>query len=192
MRRKECSSRQRSASSKASIFWVTTISWPSWKEILGRWRNWWLPLRTSRVRKTCCSPSSRIPRPITGTWPKPGSCRGVEALVALALARSGHIAEAQKLANKLNKDFPLYTFFQSYWLPAIRAAIELNRKNPAGSIELLRSTASYEMGVPEPLLIVGTMYPVYLRGETYLLVHEGKEAAAEFQKIIDHPGVVVN
>ncbi len=118
--------------------------------------------------------------------------RGVEALVALALARSGHIAEAQKLANKLNKDFPLYTFFQSYWLPAIRAAIELNRKNPAGSIELLRSTASYEMGVPEPLLIVGTMYPVYLRGETYLLVHEGKEAAAEFQKIIDHPGVVVN
>jgi tetratricopeptide (TPR) repeat protein len=118
--------------------------------------------------------------------------RGIEALAALALARSGHVAEAQKLANKLNKDFPLYTLFQGYWLPAIRAAIELKHKNPAGSIELLRSTASYELGAPEPLLIVGTMYPVYLRGEAYLLAHEGKEAAAEFQKIIDHPGVVLN
>ncbi len=118
--------------------------------------------------------------------------RGVEALAALALARSGDVAGAQKLANKLNKDFPLNTLSQGYWLPAIRAAIELNRRNPAGSIELLRSTASYELGAPEPLLIVGTMYPVYLRGEAYLLAHEGKEAAAEFQKIIDHPGVVLN
>jgi eukaryotic-like serine/threonine-protein kinase len=118
--------------------------------------------------------------------------RGIEALAALALARSGDVAEAQKLANNLNKDFPLNTILQGYWLPAIRVAIELHRKNPAGSIELLRSTASYELGAPEPLLIVGTMYPVYLRGEAYLLAHEGKEAAAEFQKFLDHRGVVLN
>ena len=121
-----------------------------------------------------------------------GSGRGIEALAALALARAEDVSWAQKLANKLNKDFPLNTLYQGYWLPAIRAAIELHRKNPAGSIELLRSAASYELGSPEPLLIVGTMYPVYLRGEAYLLAHEGKEAAAEFQKIIDHPGVVLN
>ncbi len=118
--------------------------------------------------------------------------RGIEALAALALARSGDAAGAQKLANKLNIDFPLNTPLQGYWLPAIRAAIELDRNNPAGSVELLRSTASYELGAPEPLLIVGTMYPVYLRGEAYLLAHEGKEAAAEFQKFLDHRGVVLN
>jgi eukaryotic-like serine/threonine-protein kinase len=118
--------------------------------------------------------------------------RGIEALAAMALARSGDVAGAQKLANKLNNDFPLNTILQGYWLPAIRAAIELHRKNPAGSIELLRSTASHELGAPEPLLIVGTMYPVYLRGEAYLLAHEGKEAADEFQKFLDHPGVVLN
>jgi DNA-binding winged helix-turn-helix (wHTH) protein/Tfp pilus assembly protein PilF len=117
--------------------------------------------------------------------------RGIEALAALALARAGEVARAQKLANKLNKDFPLNTIFQGYWLPAIRAAIELNRKNPTGSIEILQATTSYELGAPEPL-IVGTMYQAYLRGEAYLLAHQGKEAAAEFQKFLDHRGVVLN
>jgi len=117
--------------------------------------------------------------------------RGIEALAALALARAGDVARAQKLAKKLNKDFPLNTLFQSYWLPAIRAAIELNRKNPTRSIELLQATASYELGDPEPLL-AGTMYPVYLRGQAHLLANQAKEAAAEFQKIIDHRGIVLN
>jgi hypothetical protein len=74
----------------------------------------------------------------------------------------------------------------------IRAAIELNRKNPARSIDLLQTTASYELGNPEPLL-AGSMYPADLRGQAYLLLaRQGKEAAAEFQKIFDHRAMVLN
>ena len=120
-----------------------------------------------------------------------GRGRGIEVLAALALARAGDVARAQKLANKLNREFPLNTIFQGYWLPGIRASIELNRKNPTGGIELLHATTSYELGEPEPL-IVGTMYPVYLRGQAHMLANQAKEAAAEFQKIIDHRGIVLN
>ena len=119
------------------------------------------------------------------------SGKDVRSVAALALARAGDAVQAQKLAESLNKDFPQDTIVQGYWLPSIRAAIELNTKNAAMAIELLKTAAPYELGQCEPFQL-GMLYPVYLRGQAYLLARQGKEAAAEFQKMIDHRGIVLN
>ena len=116
--------------------------------------------------------------------------RDVDILAALALARSGDTARAQSIADKLNSDFPLSTVVQSYWLPSINAAIALNRGNAAKAIEALQSAVPYDLANPPPSLWL--MYPAYLRGEAYLQAHEGPPAAAEFQKIVDHRGLVQN
>ena len=109
----------------------------------------------------------------------------------LALARAGNITGAQKLADQLNQEFPLDTLIQNYWIAAIRASVELNLKNSDKAIELLKPAVAYELADPPPFA-AGTMYPVYLRGQAYLSARKGSEAAAEFQKILDHPGVIVN
>jgi serine/threonine protein kinase/tetratricopeptide (TPR) repeat protein len=116
--------------------------------------------------------------------------RDVEILAALALARSGDTARAQSIVDKLNGDFPLSTIVQSYWLPAINAAIALNRGNAAKAIEALQSAVPYDLGNPQPGLWL--LYPVYLRGQALLQAHEGSAAAAEFQKILDHRGLAQN
>ena len=95
------------------------------------------------------------------------------------------------MAETLNKDFARDTIVQGYWLPAIRAAIELNAKNAVGAVELLKTAAPYELGQCEPFQ-VGMLYPIYLRGQAHLLAHHGKEAAAEFQKMFDHRGILLN
>jgi serine/threonine protein kinase len=115
----------------------------------------------------------------------------IRSVAALALARAGDAAQAQKLADGLDKDFPQNTVVQGYWLPSIRAAIELNAKNNAKAAEILKTAAPYELGQCQPFQL-GMMYPVYLRGQAYLLAHQANEAAAEFQKIIDHRGIVLN
>jgi serine/threonine protein kinase/TolB-like protein len=117
--------------------------------------------------------------------------RDVRSVAALALARAGDAAQAQKLAETLNKDFPQDTIVQGYWLPSVRAANELNKKNSAKAVEILQTAALYELGQCEPFQ-VGMLYPIYLRGQAYLAAHQGKEAVAEFQRIIDHRGVVLN
>jgi len=117
--------------------------------------------------------------------------RDVEVLSALAYVRAGNILQAQELVEKLNKEFPTNTLVQMYWLPVIRAAIELDRKDSSQAIELLQTPTSIELGEPTPLQL-GPMYPAYLRGEAYRREHRGKEAASEFQKILDHRGVVLN
>jgi len=117
--------------------------------------------------------------------------KDIRSVAALSLARAGDAAEAKRLADGLDRDFPQDTLMQGYWLPAIRAAIELNAKNPAKALELLKTAAPYELGQCEPFQL-GMMYPVYLRGQAYLQAHQGKEAAAEFQRIIDHRGIVLN
>jgi len=116
--------------------------------------------------------------------------RDVQAMAALALARAGDTAHAEKLATDLNKAFPLDTLVQDYWLPAIRAAVALQHKDPTRAIELLKSASSIELG--QPVQVNVFLCPVYLRGEAYLMLHDGNAAAAEFQKFLDHPGVVVN
>ena len=110
----------------------------------------------------------------------------VQAMAALALARAGDTAGAEKLAAELAKTFPLDTLVQRYWLPTIRAAGALGRKDPNRAIELLKVASTIELGLPAQLT------PAYLRGEAYLMLHDGNRAAAEFQKFIDHRGLVMN
>jgi eukaryotic-like serine/threonine-protein kinase len=117
--------------------------------------------------------------------------RDVRALAALALARAGDTAGAEKLAAELDKTFPLDTLVQRYWLPTIRAGIALERKDPHRAIELLKVTSTVELGEPMSSLTI-FLCPAYLRGEAYLMLHDGNRTAAEFQKFIDHRGVVMN
>jgi len=121
--------------------------------------------------------------------------RDVRVEAALALARGGDVATAEKLVDALNQEFPQDTLMQNYWIPTVRAAIALQRHDSAKAVAILRASVPYELAAPPPFS-AGTMYPVYLRGETYLGSGndsgEGELAAAEFQKILDHPGVIVN
>ncbi|HYA63254.1 MAG TPA: protein kinase [Candidatus Sulfotelmatobacter sp.] len=117
--------------------------------------------------------------------------RDVKVEAGLALARGGDVTAAEKLVDALNKEFPLDTLIQNYWLPTIRAAIELQRHDSAKAIAILHASVPYELADPPPFS-AGTMYPVYLRGEAYLGAGNGALAASEFQKILDHPGVIVN
>ncbi len=116
--------------------------------------------------------------------------RDVQAMAALALARAGDLATAQKLAAELDRALPLGTLVQRYWLPTIGAAVALQRKDPNRAFELLKVAGPIELGEPTDTIVF--LCPVYLRGEAYLTLHDGKAAAAEFQKFIDHYGLVGN
>ncbi len=115
--------------------------------------------------------------------------RDVKVIAALTLARAGDAARASALIQELEKSDPLNTVLKVYWQPTIKAAVELNRGNSAQALELLQAVAPYELGGPPPL---GQLYPVYLRGQVYLVSHQGTSAAAEFQKIVDHRSIVQN
>ena len=117
--------------------------------------------------------------------------RDVKLFAALALARAGETGRARAIAEELEKNFPSQTVLKVYWLPTIKAALELNAGNSTQSLVLLEAAAPYELGQP-PQLQLGTMYPVYLRGQAQLLAHNGPAAATEFQKFLDHRGIVLN
>jgi tetratricopeptide (TPR) repeat protein len=117
--------------------------------------------------------------------------RDVLAEATLALARAGDAAGAEKLATELDKTFPLDTLVQRNWLPTIRAAVALERKDPNRAIELVKEASTIELGQVTSSTAI-FLCPVYIRGEAYLMLHDGNAAAAEFQKFIDHRGVVVN
>jgi serine/threonine protein kinase/tetratricopeptide (TPR) repeat protein len=113
-------------------------------------------------------------------------------LAAIALARTGDAAEAEKLARDLEKQYPLDTLVNNYWLPVIRASEEIVRRNPAKAIELLQPSAPYELASPVAWSgLGGPMYPAYLRGESYLQLRRGNDAAAEYQRIVDHSGFML-
>ena len=116
--------------------------------------------------------------------------RDVRVMAALALARASDTAGAEKQTDELEKTFPLDTLVLRYWLPTIQAAVALDRKDANQAVELLKGTSQMELGTPGNVSV--SMCPVYVRGEAYLALHDGKHAAAEFQKFIDHPGVVSN
>jgi len=121
------------------------------------------------------------------------SSRDVKILAALTLARGGDSSWARTIADDLAKLFPLNTVINGYWLPTIRAAIEINQGAPTKAIELLAPAASYESGYPNPQVEVGRfLYPVFLRGQAYLRIQQGDAAAAEFQKILNAPGLILN
>jgi eukaryotic-like serine/threonine-protein kinase len=119
--------------------------------------------------------------------------RDVQVAAALVFARTGKLEQARAIANDLQKHFPADTLIASYWLPSIRAAMEISQKHAALAIEALQVTEPYELGGNEPPFSSGgTMYPAYLRGQAYLQMKEWQKAAAEFQKILDHRGLVWN
>ena len=94
------------------------------------------------------------------------------------------------MADELGENSPVNTILNGYWLPTIRAAVAINRKNPTEAIEILQGAAPYDLGETQP--IAGTLYPVYVRAQAYLLMRKGGEAAKEFQQFLDHRGVVAN
>jgi eukaryotic-like serine/threonine-protein kinase len=116
--------------------------------------------------------------------------RDVRAMAALALALAGDTAGAEKLTADLNKSYPLDTLVERYWLPTIRAAVALERKDPNRAVELLKAASPIELGAPVGVDVF--LCPVYVRGEAYLMLRDGNRTAEEFRKFIDHRGVVVN
>ena len=118
--------------------------------------------------------------------------QGVEVEAALAFAMAGDTARAESLAQDLGKRFPLDTQMQSLWLPAIQAQLALDKKNPTAALNALQAASPIELGQIVFVANISCLYRVYVRGEAYLAAGQGKEAAAEFQKIIDHSGIVWN
>jgi eukaryotic-like serine/threonine-protein kinase len=117
------------------------------------------------------------------------SGRNAKLFTSLALARIGQVRSAQALADELDRRFQRNTLMQGYWLPTIRGAIELSRNNPSKALSMLRGM-SYEFS--DTLTFLGNLYPAYVRGLAYLDLHRGQEAAAEFQKLLDHRSLVSN
>jgi serine/threonine protein kinase/tetratricopeptide (TPR) repeat protein len=121
----------------------------------------------------------------------PGS-RDAEAQAAMAYALAGDAAHAQSLADDLAKRFPQDTIVQAVWVPTIHAQMETGRKNPARSVELLQAATPDELGMLSGSATNSCLYPVYVRAQAYLSAHQAAPAAAEFQKILDHRGLLWN
>ena len=114
--------------------------------------------------------------------------KGVQKIAALALARAGETTQATYLADRLSQKWPLATILQDYELPSVRAAALLWEKSPLEAINMLKVAAQNELGGAD----IVYLYPIYIRGEAYLQAGQAAQAAAEFQKMLDHPGIVLN
>ena len=141
----------------------------------------------SRIRQCCGSPA------VSGRgFEASPAVREREAEAALAFAMAGDTARAESLAQDLGNRFPLDTQMQSLWLPAIQAQLALDQKESAVAVNALQAASAIELG--QILFVINTscLYPTYVRGEAYLAAGQGTAAAAEFQKILDHSGIVWN
>jgi eukaryotic-like serine/threonine-protein kinase len=118
--------------------------------------------------------------------------QGAESEAALAFAMAGDTARAESLAQDLGKRFPLDTQMQSLWLPAIEAQLALGRRNPASALNALQAAFPIELGYISFASSASCLYHIYVRGEAYLAAGQGSAAAGEFQKILDHSGIVWN
>jgi eukaryotic-like serine/threonine-protein kinase len=109
------------------------------------------------------------------------------------LALAGDTMRSQTLTNDLAQHVPEDTSAKVSYLPVLRAQRALNRGNAGDAIALLQSAAPHELGYPRTAIHAnfGALYPVYVRGEAYLTGHQGAQAAAEFQKILSHRGIVI-
>jgi tetratricopeptide (TPR) repeat protein len=117
---------------------------------------------------------------------------GAAAEAALAFSIVGDAARAQSLAQELRKRFPLNTQMQSLWLPSIQAQSALDRKSPNSALNALQPASPLELGETPFGNNISCLYPVYVRAQAYLAAGQGNAAAAEFQKILDHSGIVWN
>jgi DNA-binding winged helix-turn-helix (wHTH) protein len=117
---------------------------------------------------------------------------GVAVEAAIAFAAAGDTARVESLAQDIENRFPLDTQMQSLWLPAIRSQLALHRRNPAAVLDTLQVASPIELGNIPFGNNISCLYHVYVRGEAYLAAGQGKEAAVEFQEILDHSGIVWN
>ncbi|MGB7553205.1 MAG: protein kinase [Candidatus Korobacteraceae bacterium] len=117
---------------------------------------------------------------------------GAALAMALTFSSRKQAQQVEKLANDLDRRFPEDTVVRFNYLPTIRAQLALRRKDPLNAIEVLQKATAYELGSPGFGPFILALYPVYVRGEAYLAMDRGSEAAAEFQKVLDHRGVVMN
>jgi eukaryotic-like serine/threonine-protein kinase len=129
---------------------------------------------------------------VAGTFAQSNG-RDAQFVAALALAMIGDSARAHSLAEDLQKRFPEDTIVRFNYLPTLRAQLALALpNNGAQAVDALAAASAYELGVPGSSTFWTNLYPIYVRGEAFLAAQQGSQAAAEFQKILDWPGVVVN
>ena len=127
-------------------------------------------------------------QPFLAQAQKISASKDVQVLTALVTARIGDLHKAQNLSEELDKKYPQDTFVQGYWLPVIRAALDLRQGRGSKAVDDLESAKELELGNSSAL----TLYPAYVRGQAYLATGDATKAAAEFQKFIDHAGIVLN
>jgi eukaryotic-like serine/threonine-protein kinase len=150
-------------------------------------------LENSALREAAFGNLSAAKRAATDGLKLAPTSRGVEAEAALAFATAGDAWRAEPLAQDLNKRYSLDTRMQSLWLPALRAQLAINRKNPSAAVTSLKpALPPIEFAEIEFAANPSCLYPTYIRGEAYLAAGQGKEAAAEFEKILEHSGLVWN
>ena len=121
-----------------------------------------------------------------------GASQGAESEAALAFAMTGDTWRAKSLAKDLARRFPLDTQMHSIWLPAVQAQLALDRNSPDWALNHLQAALPIEFGNVPFGNNISCLYPVYLRGQAYLAAGQGRAAAAEFGKILDHSGMVWN
>lgn len=117
---------------------------------------------------------------------------GTKLEVALAFALTGDSSRAESMARDIDERYPADTQIQLVWLPAIRGQIALNRKDPEEALIALRPPSAIELGNVLFLSNASCIYSGYIRGQAYLALGRGKEAASEFQRILDNKGIVWN
>ena len=117
---------------------------------------------------------------------------GVQVEAALAFAMTGDKVRAEEMNQKLNRLYPVDTQIQSVWLPTIQAQLALNQGDPGTALNRLQGASTVEFGLVPFVNNLSCLYSVFVRGEAYLKTNQGTAAAAEFQKILDHSGIVWN
>src|SRR5215469_115840 len=120
--------------------------------------------------------------------------REVEYGASLALALGGDSSRSQVIATDLEKRFPEDTSLRFDYLPTIHALLAVRQGDPAKAVNLLQVAVPYELGAHRSCIhaLFGALYPIYVRGQAYLAAHRGADAAAEFQRILHHRGIVVS
>ncbi|HMK22251.1 MAG TPA: tetratricopeptide repeat protein, partial [Terriglobales bacterium] len=118
--------------------------------------------------------------------------RDVKVLAALVLARAGEVTQAKAMLDALKKSESGNTYLKVYWFPVIEASLALAQQAPDRAVLALEPALPYEYGSVPPASSGSPIYPAYLRGLAYLEQKNGSSAAAEFQKFVDHPGLILN
>jgi serine/threonine protein kinase/tetratricopeptide (TPR) repeat protein len=157
------------------------------KEIGAIWQG------NNALREAAFGNAAEAKRQAAGALQLVPASQSVEHAAALAFDMAGDTVRGSFFAQDLNKRFPLDTQMQSLWLPAIRGQLALNGKKPSEAIsDLQAAIGPIELGQDFSLANISCLYSTYIRGEVYLAAGQGKEAAVEFQKILDHSGIVWN